>query len=203
MKKVSRTSYIVGVLAAVMAIACGGNREPELAPAAQSPEARQFQQHVEAYMRIRGEAGRGLLPLETSPPAELSATQTLLASRIRELRTGARQGAIFTSGISAHFRRLLTPPATGTHADGIRDFLESGAPQPGAIPLEVNGTYPASQPYAPMPPSFLALLPPLPPGLEYRMLGRDLILLDQGANLIVDYMRDAIPPAGGEHSEDQ
>jgi hypothetical protein len=35
-------------------------------------------------------------------------------------------------------------------------------------------------------------LPRLPPGLEYRILGKDLILLDQPADVIVDYMRNAI-----------
>jgi hypothetical protein len=39
----------------------------------------------------------------------------------------------------------------------------------------------------------LLKLPPLPKDLEYRFLGRDLILLDIHANLIVDFIPAAIP----------
>jgi len=35
-------------------------------------------------------------------------------------------------------------------------------------------------------------LPELPPQLEYRVVGRSLILRDSEANLIVDFIRDAI-----------
>jgi hypothetical protein len=35
-------------------------------------------------------------------------------------------------------------------------------------------------------------LPPLPHELEYRLLGTDLVLLDAGARLVVDVLRDAV-----------
>ena len=44
-----------------------------------------------------------------------------------------------------------------------------------------------------MPPLLLTQLPPLPPELQYRFLGRALILLDADANLIVDVVPDALP----------
>ena len=44
-----------------------------------------------------------------------------------------------------------------------------------------------------MPPDLLAVLPPLPPELEYRFVHRDLVLWDVRADLIVDVLRDAIP----------
>jgi hypothetical protein len=34
----------------------------------------------------------------------------------------------------------------------------------------------------------------LPEELEYRFINRDLVLYDGHANLIVDFVRDAIPP---------
>jgi hypothetical protein len=43
-----------------------------------------------------------------------------------------------------------------------------------------------------MPPSLLLNLPKLPEGLEYRFVGRNLILYDSKANLIVDILRNAI-----------
>jgi hypothetical protein len=38
-------------------------------------------------------------------------------------------------------------------------------------------------------------LPELPPELEYRFIGRDLVLMDVGANMVVDVLRDALPRA--------
>jgi hypothetical protein len=39
----------------------------------------------------------------------------------------------------------------------------------------------------------LRKLPDLPPELEYRIVGRSLILRDVKANLIVDILRDVVP----------
>jgi Cu-Zn family superoxide dismutase len=47
-----------------------------------------------------------------------------------------------------------------------------------------------------MPASVLLALPRLPPGLEYRIVGRDLLLLDQPADVIVDFIRNAVPREG-------
>jgi hypothetical protein len=44
-----------------------------------------------------------------------------------------------------------------------------------------------------MPPQMLAPLPDLPKGLEYRFLGRRLILLDDAADIILDYSDNVIP----------
>jgi hypothetical protein len=37
-------------------------------------------------------------------------------------------------------------------------------------------------------------LPRLPSGLEYRIVGRELVLLDSTSNLVVDLLPDALPP---------
>ena len=44
-----------------------------------------------------------------------------------------------------------------------------------------------------MPPELLAALPRLPPELEYRFIDRDLVLRDIDANLIIDFVPEAIP----------
>ena len=41
-------------------------------------------------------------------------------------------------------------------------------------------------------PAIQASLTPLPPELEYRFVYRDLVLLDDGANLIVDILENAV-----------
>jgi hypothetical protein len=44
-----------------------------------------------------------------------------------------------------------------------------------------------------MPGCLLEVLPALPQGLQYRLVGRDLILLDLDANLVVDILPEALP----------
>jgi hypothetical protein len=44
-----------------------------------------------------------------------------------------------------------------------------------------------------MPPQVLAALPRLPEDLEYRFIGSRLILLDVHAQIVVDFIEDALP----------
>ena len=44
-----------------------------------------------------------------------------------------------------------------------------------------------------MPPKLLLRLPRLPEEVEYRFLGRHLILRDVGANVIVDFIYNVLP----------
>jgi hypothetical protein len=57
----------------------------------------------------------------------------------------------------------------------------------------VNVTYPEGAALATVPPLILNRLPPLPDGIEFRFMGRDLILRDSNANLIVDFIHEAAP----------
>jgi hypothetical protein len=67
------------------------------------------------------------------------------------------------------------------------------------IVLAVNAPYPDKAPRSSVPATILLSLPELPKGLEYRFLGRHLILLDSMSNLIVDYLPEVVPKAiGGE-----
>ena len=62
----------------------------------------------------------------------------------------------------------------------------------GATPaLQVNMEWPALALFDFVPPQLLLALPPLPAELEYRIIGRSLVLLDHHANLIVDILPDA------------
>ena len=53
--------------------------------------------------------------------------------------------------------------------------------------------YPENEPLSTVPPNVLMTLPPLPEDIEYRFVGRHVILRDARANLIVDYVANAIP----------
>ncbi|MND04077.1 hypothetical protein D3C83_241900 [compost metagenome] len=59
--------------------------------------------------------------------------------------------------------------------------------------LRVNATWPASEPLTTVPANILERLPQLPPDVEYRISNkRHLILRDVDANIIVDFIYNAI-----------
>jgi hypothetical protein len=70
--------------------------------------------------------------------------------------------------------------------------------------VDVNETYAKKHPLATMSPKLLLLLPDLPKDLEFRFVGRHLILRDARANMIVDKIphaircRDCVIPPEGE-----
>src|SRR5262249_2671774 len=67
-----------------------------------------FETRVTAYMNLHNKARSGLpLSKPTSAPEELTSRQRELAAKIRTLRPEAKHGEIFTSSISAEFRRLI------------------------------------------------------------------------------------------------
>ena len=150
---------------------------------------------IDDYMKVRNDAVDavgGLRP--TSDPVQLTAQRHLLQTEIRRRRVDAKPGDIFQPDIRAYIRETLRPIVRGERAEDIRARLKDDAPDPNSVPLEVNAAYPAGLPFPTTPFPLLAALPPLSTGLAYRVIGRDLILIDQPADLIIDYMRNALPP---------
>jgi hypothetical protein len=126
---------------------------------------------------------------ETENPSEITARQEVLAAKIRNIRKNAKQGDIFTPQVAAMFKRLMYPELKGAEGRETKDEIKQEAP---AVELKVNATYPASQPLTTVPPNLLANLPQLPRDVEYRIVGRHLLLRDVDANIMVDYMFNAI-----------
>jgi hypothetical protein len=157
-----------------------------------------FSERVSNYVELRSSLEKGLPELTvTDDPSEIRRAQRALANRIRVARAGARQGDIFTSSIGAEIRNvLLVETNPGTMA-AIMDE------NPGDLSRRINRAYPTGQPLATMPAGILAVLPRLPDDLQYRFLGRALILIDTRTNLILDRMPCAIgcaarPPSFAE-----
>jgi len=152
-----------------------------------------FHARIAKYLTVRAQAQKGAPPLKTSEdPAKIVEAQDALAARIRALRADAKPGDVFPVDTRNHFRRLLGPELKGEDGRDAKAVLEDDAPAPGAIPLEVNAKYPAGKPLPTVPAALLLAMPALPMGLEYRIIGKDLVLLDTEANIIVDYIRNAI-----------
>jgi hypothetical protein len=128
----------------------------------------------------------------TNSPEAIEHYEHRLAHRIREMRSGDGQGEIFTPEISAESRRLIGITLQGPGGPRILKSLRDT--QPPRLPvIRVNSMYPSGVPLQSTPPSLLLNLPPLPPEVEYRVIGHALVLRDVGANLIVDFIPNAIP----------
>jgi len=128
-----------------------------------------------------------LPPLKvTDDPSEIRRAQRDLARKIRVARHGARQGDIFSPAISVEFKEVLGLEMTAETWDVIMDD------NPGEFSNEINGTYPDGKPFSTVPATILAVLPALPDDIQYRFLGRHLILLDIRANVILDRIPYAI-----------
>jgi hypothetical protein len=162
------------------------------APQATDPVRHTFVQRVDEYVALHRRL-EGPLPREvvTSDLEALFAPRIALAAAIRTERAYARQGDIFTPAMASYFRLVV---ADALRQGGIEDMLAIVEDDNSVhIPARVNGDYPAGRSVSLMPPCLLAELPQLPPELQYRFVGRDLILWDVHAGLIVDYVPRAIP----------
>jgi hypothetical protein len=150
-----------------------------------------FQSRVEKYMEIHKRAEKESPPLkETKDPYRIQASQETMAKKIREARKNATQGEIFTPDIRQLFRRLMYPETKGQEGANNKAAIKDDAPK--GVPMKVNAKYPESAPLPTVPPDLLAALPKLPEDLEYRIINKDLILRDVHANLIVDFIQNAI-----------
>jgi hypothetical protein len=149
-----------------------------------------FAIRVHEYMALQRKLEAGLPPLTpTDEPTRVEVHSRGLADRLREARQTAKPGDIF--GDTADDIRQVVREDSERRA--ARDAYAAMAEVPIQAPSGLNADYPEKMPLATVPPLILARLPELPEGLEYRFMGRDLILRDVKANIIVDIVHEAIP----------
>lgn len=164
------------------------------APLADGEALADFDRRIKSYVAMRDKLEKGPAELDVTAKAEeLTTAEEILAYRIRTARAGARRGEFFTPAISARFRQLLNPEMRGTRGANTRGIIDDEGPGEGGFKFRINGPYPKEQPLGTVPPNILSALPPLPDGIEYRFVDRHLILRDIPANLILDYIPNAIP----------
>ena len=152
-----------------------------------------FRDRTAAYLLVQKKAAESVPPLkQTDDPAKLNSREVALGEAIRQLRVGAKAGDIFGADLTPHIRRVISRDwAKRSVADraGLAEDI------PANSVTQVNATYPPALPLGTFPASLLAALPPLPEQLEYRFVGRHLILRDVAANIVVDVMLNVIPGA--------
>lgn len=151
-----------------------------------------FEQRVAQYALLHRLLEGPLPPLPVTTNIEqVRALQRELARRIRLARPDAAAGDIINSEVAVMMRRRI---ATCLSPQEWERIIASHAYEGPATPapLRVNAPWPEGQPFNFVPPQLLAALPKLPPELHYAIIGRSLVLWDQHANLIVDFLPRAI-----------
>jgi len=197
----------VVVLGTLIVVGCGSEGSSPRAAAADRPATlanpqqvnadaktlADFKSRIDNYMELHNRLKKQAPPLkETKDPAQIKASQDVLAQKIREARKGAKPGEIFTPEIRQVFRRLMYPETKGTDGAETKAAIAEEKQELKDVKIRVNAAYPDDAPLMTVPPNILAALPKLPEDLEYRFVSRHMILLDVHASLIVDYVLNAI-----------
>ena len=151
-----------------------------------------FAGRLQTYVELKAAAAQTVLPIVSlTDVAEIQRRTEALATVIRSARGNARQGDLFTADVQPLIRRAIHAGCEGEYAALvllIREELTDPPPAPA-----IHGRWPAAVPVPTMLPGLLAALPPLPANLQYRFMGTALVLIDIDANLILDFVPDAIP----------
>ena len=180
---------ILGVLLFSLPLAAGA------APQTQKPRVnanatvlKDFMKRVDDYVALHKKLEDTLPRLsKQTDPKEIDTHQRALLKLIQDGRKGVKPGAILTPAMQRLVRTLLRPIFSGKDGLQIKDEILDKEFK-GNVTLAVNGRYPDEVPISTVPPQVLGALPKLPEDLEYRFIRNSLILFDNHAHIIVDFM---------------
>ena len=153
----------------------------------------EFNTRVAAYVDLHRRLEGAVPTLQVSQNVQVvRAAMDALAARIQDARRDAKQGEVFIPAIRSFFVRCIAGCLPPDQMEAILAEREEGdrATTPA---VRVNARWPEGTPYNLVPPQMIAALPQLPPELQYRIIGRSLVLWDHHADLIVDVLPNAFP----------
>ena len=151
-----------------------------------------FTDALRSYVALHRSSANGLAP--PTDPAAIEHRTVVLAARIQAGRMNARPGDILGPAAS-RIREAVRTEMAGPHGAAIRSSIDDDNVY--GVRLRVNHRYPPGLPRVTMPAPILTKLPALPEQLEFRFLGRSLILIDTQAGLVVDVLHDVLPVGRG------
>ena len=153
---------------------------------------KRFSESVAKYVALRKKISNEIPPLQVTPrAAEINAASDALARAIERARPNAQPGSFFTPEIAAAFRRTLESVLQKTDRAALLALINE---EPAALKRpNVHMRFPAGDVLPTTPAALLQALPQLPKELEYRFVGRVLILRDIDAALVLDYISPALP----------
>jgi hypothetical protein len=173
-----------------------------LAATGDEPKVPEFRAKVKTYTELvdRLEKSLGRLP-DRAEPEQIVAHKRALAAAVKQARAGAKPGEIFVASEQPVFLKILKTETKGKDGAPARQVIADDNPasreqqvehKTPPVPLAVNATYPDGAPRSTTPPTVLLRLPKLPENVEFRFVGKALILYDPRANIIVDFIPNAL-----------
>lgn len=158
-----------------------------------APIVADFNARLDHYVKTQRSLLKSSPISEDATPAQIKARQENLAAQLRTIRKNAKQGDIFTPPVATLFKRLMAPEVKGPARKETREALSEEDGETAEVWLKVNASWPSTEPLTTVPANLLANLPQLPRDVEYRITNkRHLVLRDVDANIIVDYIYNAI-----------
>lgn len=150
-----------------------------------------FQKRMSTYVALHKkiEASLPKLP-DRATPEQIDKNQREFSNLLIQARANAKQGDLFGPDMAALIRRVLATIFKGPQGARLRAVINE---EPHPVVPRVNFRYPDEVPLSTMPAVVLKALPPLDEEIEYRFIGRHLILLDPHAHLIADVVVNAMP----------
>ena len=152
---------------------------------------RHFEEEVADYVRLHDREVTRVGQVESE------AGQKALAGAIIARRAKARQGDLFIVEIQPLFRKLIAEQLKGPDTQAAQKAVVEGNPghdeDSPPVAVAVNAPYPRGAARSTVPTSVLLTLPKLPDCLNYLFVGRNLILIDAVAQVIVDFLPAAAP----------
>jgi hypothetical protein len=150
---------------------------------------RAFDAAVREYVEVRRRQEPEPLDPMTADRERIRRWQDTFVAGIRDARVAANEGDIFNRDVAVFLRHRLAPAAR-QHRNDITVMQSLGED---SLPtVSINDPLPGGLTIR-IPDYLLVYLPAVPDGLEYRLLGTDLLLWDMRVDLVVDILRDAIP----------
>ena len=186
-----RVRAVVGLLA--VALVCG-TAAMTIAQPLSSPAVDAFVAATHDYVRMHRRLERITGPIElNSTPDSINRAMQALAAAIRAERPDAHQGDLFTPAVAGELRTRINDALLehGFTAADLRASERQDGIDPTSVTLRVNGTFFWVLASA-MFPCVIEALPPLPPELQYRIVGNDLVLVDVHASLVVDILPNVL-----------
>jgi hypothetical protein len=189
-------TLLIGLTSTCSIATAAGKDFPAAAPP--DPVFRPFKEAVEQYIKLRKAAAKNAPKLpDKATPEQIAAHKADLAAAIRAARSDARQGDVFTASTRSRFIAIIRSEVKGKAGASAKEAIMAENPEkPGEgnkVKVAVNAPYPPGAPVTTIPPTLLLRLPKLPEELEYRFVGRDLILKDAIGDLVIDYLPGVLP----------
>ena len=151
-----------------------------------------FGSRAKAYVELRNRVESKLPKLsKDSTPEQITTHKKAFEDGVRSVRLNAKPGDIFTTDAGEYLRRMIRKEFKGQDRGEVKEAILEA--ETAGVPLKVNYPYPETKEVSAIPPTLLLKLPELPKELNYRFVGRHMLLIDKDNGLILDYMLNALP----------